>query len=253
MDVREYWNRQPCNIKHSDKAIDSKEYFDEVEKRKYFVESHIPAFAEFDKWRNKSVLEIGCGIGTDSINFAKNGAQLTVIELSDKSLEITKNRFKIFGLNANFILGNAESLSAYFPDQKFDLIYSFGVIHHTPHPELVIKEIEKVIKPGGELRLMLYAKLSTKNLMIRLGRAQPEAQAGCPIAFTYTKREIKKLLSEFTINSCRKKHIFPYRIKEYRQYVYKKRFPWNVMPYPIFRLCEKFLGWHFLIKAKYRD
>jgi hypothetical protein len=125
------------------------------------------------------------------------------------------------------------------------------VIHHTPNPSAVIREVEKVIKPGGELRLMLYSKFSTKNLMILLGLAQPEAQAGCPIAFTYTKSDIFNLLSSFTILDCRKDHIFPYKITEYKQYRYVKKFPWNITPLPLFRAMEKILGWHYLVKAKY--
>ena len=249
-EVKKYWDRQPCNIKHSNKSIGTKEYFDEVEQRKYFVEPHIPYFAEFSKWKDREVLEIGCGIGTDSINFARAGAKLTVLELSEKSLEITKTRFQVYGLSARFIQGDVECLSQYFPDQKFDLVYSFGVIHHTPHPSIAMQEIEKIIKPQGDLRLMLYSKYSTKNLMILLGLAQPEAQTGCPIAFTYTKSEILKLLSTFDVYSCQKQHIFPYKVKEYKQYSYQKRFPWNIIPCCLF---ERFLGWHYLIKARHKQ
>ncbi|HEX2978596.1 MAG TPA: class I SAM-dependent methyltransferase [Candidatus Babeliales bacterium] len=84
----------------------TREYFDEVEARKYFVEPHIPGFAEFGLWSGKRVLEIGCEIGTEAINFA-NGAQLTIIELSNESLELAKKRFEVYGLTANFILGSA--------------------------------------------------------------------------------------------------------------------------------------------------
>lgn len=92
--VREFWDGQPCNIKHSPKPIGTREYFDEVEARKYLVEPHIPGFAQFERWRGKKVLEIGCGIGTDSINFARHGADLSVVELSKKSLEICWKRFE---------------------------------------------------------------------------------------------------------------------------------------------------------------
>src|SRR6266576_1892712 len=99
--VRAYWNRRPCNVRHSTSPVGSKEYFDEVEARKYFVEPHIPAFADFARWKGKKVLEIGCGIGTDSINFARAGADVTVVDLSDESLQLCETRFDVFGLKAH--------------------------------------------------------------------------------------------------------------------------------------------------------
>jgi len=251
--VKDYWNARPCNIKHSKAEIGSKQFFDEIEQRKYFVERHIPYFAEFNEWRGKRVLEIGCGIGTDSINFVRSGADLVVIELSDESLKIVKKRFDLFGLKAKLYNGDAEDLATILQqEEKFDLVYSFGVIHHSPHPEKILHEIMKIIKPGGELRMMLYSKFSTKNLMIMLGLAQPEAQSGCPIAYKYTKNEVKKLIGpRFEIFSIAKNHIFPYRISDYVQYRYVKKFPWNIMPRFLFSKLEKVLGWHLLIKAKF--
>src|SRR3954471_22503990 len=96
--VRDYWNARPCNIRHSPKPVGTREYFDEVEARKYFVEHHIPEFAEFERWKGKTGLEIGCGIGTDTINFARNGAQVTAVDLTEKSLEVARQRAKVFGL-----------------------------------------------------------------------------------------------------------------------------------------------------------
>src|SRR3981081_4084302 len=164
--VQNYWDRRPCNIRHSTKPPGSREYFDEVERRKYFVEPHIPRFAEFPNWRNKRVLEIGCGIGTDTINFARSGAEVTVVDLSDESLELCKKRFEVYGQKANFYLGDAEELSSFVPVEKYDLIYSFGVIHHTPRPERVIEQLKLYCKPETELRLMLYSKWSWKVLWI---------------------------------------------------------------------------------------
>src|SRR5712691_4208956 len=143
--VQAYWDARPCNIRHSPKAVGTREYFDEGEARKYFVESHIPAFAEFERWRGKRVLEIGCGIGTDTINFARHGALVTAVDLSDKSLEVARRRAAVYGLQdrIRFYQGNSEELSRFLPVERYDLVYSFGVIHHTPHPGAVLDELRK--------------------------------------------------------------------------------------------------------------
>src|SRR5450432_2785481 len=96
--VRAYWNARPCNIRHSPRPAGTREYFDEVEARKYFVEPHIPKFADFERWRGKKVLEIGCGIGTDTVNFARHGASVTAVDLSPESLKIAAQRVALFGL-----------------------------------------------------------------------------------------------------------------------------------------------------------
>jgi SAM-dependent methyltransferase len=97
-DVKAYWNSRPCNIRHSSKPIGTKEYFDEVEAKKYKVEPHIPRFAEFEKWKGKHVLEIGCGIGTDTVNFMRSGVEsLMAVDLSIKSLELTSRRLFVMG------------------------------------------------------------------------------------------------------------------------------------------------------------
>merc|ERR1711916_14102 len=155
--VKDFWNNRPCNIRHSKKEFLSKEYFDEVEKKRYFVESHIPKFCDFAKYKGKKILEIGCGIGTDAVMFAKEGCDYYGLELSDESLKITKERFKVFNLDGKFFSLNSENMSI-FEDNKFDLVYSFGVIHHTESPEIVLDEVYRILKPGGEAKIMLYAK-----------------------------------------------------------------------------------------------
>ena len=249
-DVKTYWDNRPCNIRHSNKDIGTKEYFDEVEARKYFVEPHIPGFADFEKWSGKKVLEIGCGIGTDAVNFARAGADYTAVELSKESMAIAKSRFDVYGLSGTFIEGNAENLSQLLDGETFDLVYSFGVLHHTPEPLKAFQEIRKIIQPGGELRIMLYARNSWKSAMIEGGLDQPEAQYGCPIANCYTRAEAEAVMPDFTIVETSQDHIFSYQIDPYKNHEYVCQ-PWfEAMPNEVFRALEKSLGWHLLIKAR---
>jgi 2-polyprenyl-3-methyl-5-hydroxy-6-metoxy-1,4-benzoquinol methylase len=264
--VRDYWNNRPCNIRHSTQPIGTKEYFDEVEARKYMVESHIPAFADFEEWRGKKVLEIGCGIGTDTINFARHGAQVTTVDLSAKSMELAQQRAAVFNLQdkIRFLPGDAEQLSTFVPVEPYDLIYSFGVIHHTPHPDSVLEELRKYTRPGTVIKIMVYHRRSYKVAWIFAteGKGQfwklseiisknAEAQTGCPIAYTYTRKEGRELLERhgFKVTKVEVDHIFPYRIRDYVQYRYVREpyFAW--MPQPMFRALERRIGWHLLLTA----
>jgi SAM-dependent methyltransferase len=264
--VRVYWDRRPCNIRHSTKPVGTREYFDEVEARKYFVEPHIPGFAQFERWKGKKVLEIGCGIGTDSVNFARQGAELTAVDLSEKSLEVSRKRFEVYGLKARFFFGNAERLSSWLPVEPYDLIYSFGVIHHTTHPDRVFDEIKKYCRPGTEIRIMLYTKWSWKVLWIilkygkgafwrvdELVRTYSEAQTGCPVTYYYTFNDLHRLMKDYEIIEIRKDHIFPYKIDQYIKYEYTWVWYFRWLPKPLFHWLEKQLGWHTLIVANPRE
>lgn len=245
-----YWNARPCNIRHSKSELGTRAYFDEVEKRKYFVEPHIPAFADFGAWKGKKVLEIGCGIGTDAVNFARAGAQYTALELSETSMELAKKRFAVYGLSGTFYLGNAEDLRNIVPLQKYDLVYSFGVIHHTPRPENVVDAVKAYLSPESEFRLMMYAKNSWKSAMIDAGFDQPEAQSGCPVAYCYTHEALTRLLNAYEILEMRQDHIFPYVIEKYIRHEYERQ-PWfQAMPPEMFRALEKALGWHLLVRCR---
>lgn len=250
-DVQSYWDRRPCNIRHSKQPVGTREYFDEVETRKYFVEPHISGFADFPRWKGKKVLEIGCGLGTDATNFARAGADYVAIELSAASLKLARKRFEVFGLNGRFCHGNAEEVDRIVGPDQFDLVYSFGVIHHTPNPRAVIESARRLVKPDGELRIMLYAGNSWKAVMIEAGFDQPEAQSGCPIAFTYTEEDVRELLKGcFEPAEIRQDHIFPYVVEKYVRYEYEVQ-PWfKAMPEGMFRALEKRLGWHLLISAR---
>jgi len=252
-DVKKFWNDRPCNVRHSKKEIGTKEYYVEVERKRYTAEPHIPNFADFESWQGKKVLEIGCGMATEGINFARSGAEYSGTDLSAESLDLAKKRFEVYNKEGKFYLGNSEKLSSFLPIEKYDLIYSFGVIHHSPHPEKIISEIKKYMHENSVLKIMLYASESWKNYMIESGFDQPEAQYGCPIANTYTKDEVKILLEGFEVVSIEQDHIFPYKIEPYKQGKYEKQ-PWfESMPPEIFGVLKKNLGWHLLITAKLKE
>jgi len=264
--VQDYWNSRPCNLRHSQREIGTKEYFDEVEKRKYFIEPHIPAFAQFEKWKDKKVLEIGCGIGTDTINFARAGAKVTAVDYSEESIALAKKRADVFGLDIDFYQANAEQLSEVVPVEEYDLIYSFGVIHHTPHPDKVIEQIRKYMGPDSIFKIMVYNRFCWKVLWMLLSFGKgafwkldeliarySEAQTGCPVTYSYTKKTVKELLSGLDVLDTEIDHIFPYKIEEYKQYQYKKVWYFRYLPDSVFRWLEKRLGWHLCVTAKLKS
>jgi len=251
--VQQYWDRQPCNVKHSDHPRGTREYFDQVELRKFQAEPHILNFSEFSRWRGMEVLEIGCGIGTAAVNFARFGARYTGVELSIESLALTRQRFDVYGLRGDFYQGNAEQLTDFLPPKQYDMIYSWGVIHHTPFPDRVVQQLSKYLRPGGIFKIMVYARDSWKNYMIEAGLDQPEAQWGCPVVHTYTREDLADLIgSDFEIQTIEQDHIFPYEIESYKLKEYVLQ-PWfQHMPKKMFAVLEQHLGWHLMATAQRR-
>ncbi len=253
--VKRYWNKQPCNIKFSSKKKLSKEYFKDITKKKYFVEKHIPSFAEFKKYKNKKVLEIGCGIGTDAVEFIKHGAIYTGIDYSDESIKIAKKRIEVLNLNnknPNIFVDNAEQLKLVKKlNIKFDLIYSFGVIHHTPNMMNCFKSIYKIANKKTIIKIMLYAENSYKNMLISSSPYRYEAQKGCPVVYKINEIELKKFIkNKFKIIDIKQDFIFPYKIKPYKKNKYIKIDHFKNMPKKIFKTLEKNIGEHMLIQLK---
>ena len=223
----------------------------------------IAALAEVAK--TDRVLEIGCGIGTDTMNFARHGARVTAVDISKRSAEIAKRRAELYGLEdrIRFYVGNAEELSDFVPVESYDLVYSFGVIHHTTHPERVIEQIRRYVRPGSILKVMVYHRRSLKILGIMLAQGHgrfwalneivaknSEAQTGCPITYTYLPHDIPVLLNGFLTREMRIDHIFPYRVRDYVQYRYRKAWHVRIMPGPAFRWLERHFGWHLCVTAE---
>lgn len=249
--IRRYWNNQPCNIKHGRSEFGTPEFFREISERRYRVEPTIPEFAGFHLWAGKRVLEIGCGIGSDAEEFAKHGAEYVGIDYSDESVKIAQHRFKTLELEGEFHAMDASDTDAITALGKFDLIYSYGVIHHFPAIDRIISNVHDCLQFGGEFRFMVYAKNSWKYAMIQKGLDQFEAQSGCPYAQAYSKDEIYKLLGDkFHVERLRQAHCFMYNVDSYKAGSYELE-PWfAAMPEEMRDAVKEYLGWHLLVKAR---
>jgi len=250
-EIEDYWNRQPCNINHSQEPVGTKQYFDEVTEKRYRAEPHILDFAGFHLWRGKRVLEIGCGIGTDAEQFSRHGARYVGVDLSAISLDICRQRFKVHNLPGEFYQGSVTDRDFLTDLGEFDLVYSYGVLHHFPDIQQHVKNIAQVLKPSGEFRFMVYAKNSWKYAMIQKGLDQFEAQAECPYAEAFTKDEITALLDkDFVLERIRQSHCFMYNVESYKQGKFVLE-PWfESMPDVMRDAVKEYLGWHLLVKAK---
>jgi ubiquinone/menaquinone biosynthesis C-methylase UbiE len=158
-DVKGFWDANPCQSDLSSEQ-DRRRYFEDISRKRFQGrEWHVPIVAAFGSFRGKDVLEIGCSIATDGLEFARNGANYVGIDLTPNSIELAKERFGLFGVSGKFEVANAEERLP-FPDAAFDHVYSFGVIHHSPVPERIVREIYRVLRPGGTLTVMLYNRSS---------------------------------------------------------------------------------------------
>jgi ubiquinone/menaquinone biosynthesis C-methylase UbiE len=196
-DVRKYWNQYVIGIDISDKTVGSSEFFDEIgsyHHGKYSVESTV---IDFRRTRGKKLLEVGCGWGCDLIRFAKNGANVTGVDLSESAINLARLYFGYRQIPAHLSVGNAESLQ--FRDEEFDVVVSLGVLHHTPDTQKSIDEIYRVLKPGGDALIMLYHKYSWYKLLSKIsGTNFKHNDRDPPIIKLYSKKEVLRMLSKFT-------------------------------------------------------
>ncbi len=206
--VKDFWNESSCGEVLYLKGEDEIEAFNHQSTMRYKLEPYILTFANFASAANKKVLEIGVGLGADHQKFAEAGANLTGIDLTDKAISHTKRRFSIFGLNSALHVGDAENLS--FADESFDIVYSWGVIHHSPDTPKVVEQIFRVLKQGGEARIMIYHTRSIVGYMLwlRYGlfRLNPfvtlreiyDKYLESPGTKAYTIKEAKQMFAQFS-------------------------------------------------------
>jgi ubiquinone/menaquinone biosynthesis C-methylase UbiE len=264
-DIKEYWNTIPCGWTHSTREKGTREFFDEVERHRYFVEPHIREVAQFPEHKGKRLLEVGVGLGTDHRQFVLNGVRTVGIDLTPRAIQMTRQRLNLHGLTSNLCNTDAEKLP--FKEDSFDVVYSFGVLLCTPNTDIAIQEIHRVLRPGGKAIVMLYSKLSVKylyDILFKKGileggllKTSPasllnyysEANPDSPMIKVYTKSDCRRLFQRFQSKDIRKYYIYRWREQEYKRKEYVPRFLYRSLPAKAFSWLERHLGWHMVITA----
>ena len=164
-DVHAFWNTAPCGSHFVDRLADERATFAAYRRFRYQTEWHIPEFAAFAESRDKRVLEIGCGNGADAVMFAAHGARYVGVDLTEKAVDATRRHLALEGLEGQCRVANVEQLD--YADATFDIVYSYGALHHTPSPERAMREVWRVLKPGGTALVMLYHRHSF-NYYVRI-------------------------------------------------------------------------------------
>ncbi|HEX7151005.1 MAG TPA: class I SAM-dependent methyltransferase [Thermoanaerobaculia bacterium] len=206
--VREYWNAEPCGTRDV-AAPERRAYFDRIERERYEMQPYIHPFARFaERARGVRMLEVGVGAGTDFINWVRNGAKACGVDLSDQSLQLTRERVLSEGLHADLHVADAEQLP--FQDESFDLVYSFGVLHHSPDTPRAINEVHRVLKPGGRALIMVYHPYGWVGLLLWLFHGVAKLRPWrsprwamfhhleSPGTKAYTEREVRKLFARYS-------------------------------------------------------
>ncbi len=193
---RDFWTEYQPGFRATDEEVGTPEFFREVERSRYAYEPHIPEMARFGEWSGRDVLEAGCGMATDGVNFARAGARYTGMDFSPTALELAQRRFDLEGRVGTFVQGSITDLP--FDDGSFDLVYSNGVIHHLPQTEAVVREFHRVLRPGGTAIVMLYHRASfnyvVSIMLVRRALAALLLVPGAPEAIARVTGEPPELL-----------------------------------------------------------
>ena len=258
--AREQWSQDPCGARYGAKyEFATREFFDEVERHRY--QEYAPWMPEvmgFNEHAGERLLEVGCGMGTDLLQFARGGAICTGLDLTPRSIEISRHRFNLYGVPGTFLIADGERLP--FADNSFDVVYSNGVLHHTPDTAGAVQEIHRVLRPGGIAKVMLYYRHSLNywgEIMLHRGllRGQllrgdtPEEIMG---RFVEVGEETDLLVKVYNRSQARRLFKTFSTIEfEVDQMIRAEFYALGqMMPESIFNALRKRFGWNLIITAR---
>ena len=193
-DVREYWNRHIHDLDITTHPVGSPGFFADLDQYHFEKLHHLLALVNFDGYRGRRVLDVGCGAGTDLARFARGGASVTGVDVSSSAIALARENFRQQGLSGEFREADGEHLP--FPDGSFDAVYAHGVVQYTADGQALINECHRVLAPGGEAIFQVYNRISWLNGLSKLMKV-PLEHDDAPVLRKYTAAEFRALLSRF--------------------------------------------------------
>ncbi len=259
--ARGQWSEDPCGATYAREAeLGTREFFDKVERHRYTEYAPwMRSVMGFDSFAGARLLEIGCGMGTDILQFARGGARCTGIDLTPRSIEITRHRFALYDVPGDFMIADGEHLP--FADAGFDVVYSNGVLHHTPDTARAIREVHRVLRPGGTAKVMLYHRHSLNywgEMILHRGLLRGEIlrgyspeeimsryveyseHGGRPLVKVYSRREARALFAPFSEISVEVEQMIRQELSLFAP----------LIPESLFCRLRRRLGWNVIITAK---
>jgi SAM-dependent methyltransferase len=192
--VRAYWNQHIHDLEITRHPVGSRGFFEDLDQYHFEKLHHLLRLVDFDGYRGKSVLEVGCGAAVDLARFARGGAQATGVDLSASAIELARANFAQQGLDGHFDVADGEQLP--FADDSFDFVYAHGVVQYTANPQRLVDECRRVLKPGGRALFQVYNRVSWLNALSKLMKVGLEHD-DAPVLLKFSIKEFRTLVSGF--------------------------------------------------------
>src|SRR5829696_5841458 len=192
--VRDYWNRHIHDLDISASVPGSREFFADLDQYHFEKLHHLPRLIDFDAYRGKKVLDVGCGAGTDLARFARGGAIVTGVDLSSSAIALAKQNFAHHGLQADLREADGEHLP--FDDNAFDFVFAHGVVQYTADDQALVDECRRVLRPGGIAVFQVYNRVSWLHGLSKVMKV-PLEHEDAPVLKRYSAAEFRALLTGF--------------------------------------------------------
>ncbi len=247
--VRRYWNARVHDLDMTEHEVGTLGFFDDLDAYRFAKLRYLPGLVDFNGYAGRAVVEIGCGIGTDLLRFARGGAQVTGVDVSETAIGLARRNLALHGATGRLLVGDGARLP--FADRSVDLVYAHGVLQYAAEPRRVVEEAQRVLRPGGEAIFMVYNRRSWLMAMSKLMKV-PLEHADAPGLTFYTIPEFRRLLAGFAGVRIVPER-FPVRSKLHKGWkaaLYNGLFvgAFNVVPRPVVRA----LGWHLMAFCRTR-